>query len=232
MMTAPFPGFSIKTAASFPLSESFIVDLLPHIDNLAELKVTLFTLWAIRQREGSARYLLLRDFAAHAEFYASLGESPEDVLRTAVEDACGRGTLISVPVPLNGVDELILFVNDDAGRAAAGQVRAGRWQSVAGAHPVEILPPRPTLYSLYEQNIGALTPMIRDELLAAEKEYPASWIEEAMRLAVTSNKRNWRYVRAILNRWQKEGKQNETAPRSVAETDQRLWEDLSDFIVK
>ena len=30
--------------------------------------------------------------------------------------------------------------------------------------------------------------------------------EEALRLAVQHNKRNWRYVRAILDRWDREGR--------------------------
>jgi len=57
---------------------------------------------------------------------------------------------------------------------------------------------RPNIFILYEQNIGLLTPPIADELRQAEQTYPAGWIEEAFREAVSLNKRSWRYIRAIL----------------------------------
>jgi len=65
---------------------------------------------------------------------------------------------------------------------------------------------RPNIYQLYEQNIGLLQPLIADQLRDAEATYPPEWIEEAFRIAVESNARNWRYVRGILERWAREGK--------------------------
>ena len=52
-----------------------------------------------------------------------------------------------------------------------------------------------------------LTPMIAEELKEAEKLYPASWIESAFKEAVTRNKRSWRYISRILERWASEGKE-------------------------
>ncbi|MDZ4768742.1 MAG: DnaD domain protein [Chloroflexota bacterium] len=222
-----FSGFRAASAASFPVYASFITDALPLIDDLGELKVTLYALWAIRQREGSTRYLLLGDFASAGLFPAATA----DPLIDALDRACARGTLISETMRAEH-DLRLFFINDDAGRAAAAQVRVGHTLPLDGDLPVTILPPRPSIYALYEQNIGALTPMIRDELLSAEREYPAGWLEEAMRLAVSGNKRNWRYIRAILDRWEKEGKTHETAPRSAAESERRIARDPSDFIVR
>ncbi len=65
---------------------------------------------------------------------------------------------------------------------------------------------RPNIFILYEQNIGLLTPPIADELRQAEQTYPAGWIEEAFREAVSLNKRSWRYIRAILERWRTQGR--------------------------
>ena len=65
---------------------------------------------------------------------------------------------------------------------------------------------RPNVFVLYEQNIGMLTPMIAEELRDAEKHYPEDWIPEAFREAVELNKRSWRYVLRILERWRAEGK--------------------------
>ena len=48
--------------------------------------------------------------------------------------------------------------------------------------------------------------MIADELRDAEKNYPEQWIADAFREAVTMNKRSWRYVVRILERWRAQGK--------------------------
>lgn len=50
----------------------------------------------------------------------------------------------------------------------------------------------------YEQEFGALTPMIADAINDACETYPIEWILEAMEIAVKSNKRNWKYVEGIL----------------------------------
>jgi DNA replication protein DnaD len=50
--------------------------------------------------------------------------------------------------------------------------------------------------------------MIAEELQEAEKLYPADWIESAFREAVSLNKRSWKYIARILERWAVEGKDN------------------------
>ena len=62
------------------------------------------------------------------------------------------------------------------------------------------------IFTAYESNIGALTPMIADKLKDAEQTYPLTWILEAFVLAVENNKRNWRYCETILKRWKADGK--------------------------
>ncbi len=66
---------------------------------------------------------------------------------------------------------------------------------------------RPNIFVLYEQNIGLLSPLLADELRDAADQYPAEWIEAAFREAVQHNKRKWSYIRAILRRWEAEGRQ-------------------------
>jgi len=70
--------------------------------------------------------------------------------------------------------------------------------SLAGSHG--------SIFALYEGSIGVITPMISEELKEAERLYPADWIEDAFREAVALNKRSWRYVARILERWAEEGK--------------------------
>jgi DnaD/phage-associated family protein len=65
---------------------------------------------------------------------------------------------------------------------------------------------QPNIFTLYEKNIGMLTPIIAEELKEAEKIYPPSWIQDAFKEAVDLNKRSWRYISRILERWAAEGK--------------------------
>lgn len=72
---------------------------------------------------------------------------------------------------------------------------------------VQVEVERPNIFVLYEQNIGLLSPLIAEELKDAADQYPAEWIEAAFREAVHYNKRKWTYIRAILRRWETEGRQ-------------------------
>ncbi len=72
---------------------------------------------------------------------------------------------------------------------------------------VQVQIERPNIFVLYEQNIGLLSPLLADELKDAADLYPAEWIEAAFREAVQHNKRKWSYIRAILRRWETEGRQ-------------------------
>jgi DnaD/phage-associated family protein len=62
--------------------------------------------------------------------------------------------------------------------------------------------------TVYEKNIGLLTPMIGDQIKDAMGDYPTSWIIEGILAAVTNEKRSWRYVLGCLKNWKREGKRN------------------------
>jgi DnaD/phage-associated family protein len=63
-----------------------------------------------------------------------------------------------------------------------------------------------SLFSLYENEIGILSPMIADELKLAETEYPSEWFPDAFKEAADHNARSWKYIKTILTRWKVEGK--------------------------
>jgi DnaD/phage-associated family protein len=77
---------------------------------------------------------------------------------------------------------------------------------------------RSNVFSLYEQNIGALTPMISEELRDMAETYPAQWIEDAIRVAVKNNVRRLKYILAVLERMRSEGRYEQEA-RDTAEPD-------------
>jgi len=70
----------------------------------------------------------------------------------------------------------------------------------------------PTISRDYEAEIGIITPMIADELREASTAYPVQWTLDAIHEAAIQNKRGWKYVLAILERWKAQGNQEEKKP--------------------
>ena len=210
-----FAGFATVRGRLVPVPVAFFTELLPQIDNLLELKVTLHLFWLLYHRQGLPKAIARSELEADMELLRSLKtvQGPRrahDYLREGLERAVARGTLLSLSVwEVGGARERWYFLNTPASREALGRVE-GRGRAVEEllpVHTVEVVRvQRPNIFTLYEQNIGLLTPLVADELRAAELEYPVAWIEDAMRQAVEYNKRNWRYVRGILRRWQIEGR--------------------------
>ena len=95
-------------------------------------------------------------------------------------------------------------------RARAGELVLRSGASVR-AVPME---ERPGVFRVYEENIGTITPIIGEKLLAAADLYPADWIEDAIREATELNRRNWRYIERVLEAWQLEGRDEVIGRRS------------------
>src|SRR5260221_3687268 len=216
-----FKGFKAGKNGSVQVPNPFFSELLPLIDDLAELKLTIYCFWALQQREGKYRYVRLRDMLEDRILMDGLSEettSAEQTLRRALEGATARGTLLHVVI--SELDDHLYFMNTEKGRAAVGALERGDWKPGPQDRPVALITERPNIFVLYEQNIGPLTPMISEILRDAENTYPADWIEEAMKIAVEGNKRNWRYVEAILRRWVVEGK---TTPQPANKVDEHPY---------
>lgn len=179
----PFNGFtSSETFTAVP--DTFFRELLSQIDDADELRATLHAIWRIEHTEGHVRFLRRADFGAFA---------------SGVDKAVARGSLLKVE---NEAGEFF-FLNSPRGRASVEAIQNGKFDpsQAASAALVE----RPNIFKLYEENIGPLTPLIADMLKEAEETYREEWFEEAFAIAVKNNKRNWRYVEAILKRWKEEG---------------------------
>jgi DNA replication protein len=197
-----FSGFPAGKVRFTPLPNLFFSKLLPAIDDLAELKVTLHIFWLLHQKKGYPRYVSRRELEADGVLLGGLrgtGQEPEEFLGQRSGQA-RQG---------DERDDWY-FMNTDTGRKAVEKIRRGELELEAATSPGEVRleAQRPNIFALYEQNIGLLTPLIAEELRDAEKTYPADWIEEAFRIAVEHNARHWRYVRSILERWAAEGKDN------------------------
>jgi DNA replication protein len=208
-----FAGFPAGKQPYTPVPELFFAEVLPDIDHLGELKVTLHVLWLLAQQKGERPYVAGDTLSSDSRLLAGLavtGLPPDEVLADALERAVARGTLLRV----FSAQRDWYLVNSARGRQAVEEMLAGKWSPAAPGEALEVQLQRPNIFALYEQNIGPLTPLLAEELQEAEDSYPPSWIEDAFREAVELNKRSWRYIQRILERWATEGRDDETARRS------------------
>ena len=222
----PFKGFAEGKLRLTPVPGSFFTELLPDIDHLGELKVTLYTFWRLDSKEGAFRYLRQTDFTEDDSFMQGFqgdSDQPGQSLAEALQRCVQRGTLLEATVTLDKGPESLYFLNSPKGRAALQAIEKGDWRpSGDPSAPLDLSLDHPNIFQLYEGHIGPLTPMIADTLREAEETYPADWIEEAIQLAVENNVRRWSYVAAILRRWQEEGRHDRKDGRDT-EKDRRRY---------
>ena len=162
-----------------PLPGSFFTQMMPKIQDLAELKTALYVAYLILRKQDRRYFITYKELLSH-EPMAAMGE---EILRQALDSAVKHGALLHSTSNINGVLEDVYSLTADS-------------------HQL----PTVNIFALYEQNIGVITPIIAEELKEAEKLYPPQWIEEAFKEAVTLNKRSWKYIARILERWASEGK--------------------------
>ena len=232
----PFAGFPPGAQAT-PIPSLFFTRLLPRLTGPVELGLALYVFYLLHRKKGYPRFLTRDELAAEADLALFLERACGDPDSPAEVPAGGQGGrraalergltalvaaafLLAVPVEgPEGVQE-VYFLNAAADRRAAERLRHGElkvppWRVLPEAEPVE---PRRSIYALYEENIGPLTPLVADELREAEELYPQEWLRPAFERAAALNKRSWRYVARILERWAAEGPDYAEAGR---DTDRR-----------
>ena len=201
-----FNGFREDQLELIQVPETFFTQVLPLVDSLSQVRLLLYFFWYFEQQEGEIRYILYKDLTADPILLEMT--DGEEGLRSALQGLIELGAVLQAQ-PENEND-VHYFINSPQGREAVKAIRNRQWQrNIQSKIPVQMPGQQPNLFKLYEQNIGVITPMMAEILKEDEKTYPNEWIEEAIRIAVTRNVRKWKYVQAILERWQKEGRGNE-----------------------
>ena len=215
-----FSGFPAKMQFT-PIPNLFFSSLLPQINDIAELKTTLHIFRSLYGKRGYPRFTTYHELLRSKSLMSSLREGekpPEEVLGNALEMAVKRGTILHIVLDRDGTPEDVYFLNTESDRRTVAKIQNGELVLAglkAGRQPqpdVDTEPP-PDIFTLYEQNVGMLTPMIAEWLKEAEKLYPEAWIRDAIIEAVSLNKRSWRYIDRILERWSAEGRDDGTYQR-------------------
>ncbi|GAB4399488.1 MAG: DnaD domain protein [Anaerolineales bacterium] len=211
-----FPGFT--SSETFTQVPDSWIRLMNEIDDVAEFKVTLYAIWRIEHLEGNFRAMCETDFEEEA-----LGLKLDEI-RRGLGKAVERQTLLRSQ---NEAKETFYFLNSPRGRLSAEAFAKGNWRDAMRAY----VPNKSNLFKLYEENIGALTPLLADMLKEAEREYPGAWFEEAFEIAVSRNVRNWKYIEAILRRWKENGKDERRDSEDSVKDAKRYTEgEFSEFL--
>lgn len=232
-----FIGFPDIKMRPVIIPDHFFTELLPQIDDLAELKLTLHCFWLLNEQSGELRYLRGDDLRKDTTLLASLQiasdlRTAKATLEDALQRAVARNTLLRLEIDTDAAHGVVTedwyFINTVKGRQTMALIRQGKLQELQAVIPEEarLRVERPNIFVIYEQNIGLMTPLIADQLRDMEKSYAPDWIYEAFEVAVSRNKRSLRYIQAILKRWETEGKDNNTHEESKRDSTERKRQDF------
>lgn len=215
-----FAGFPSGRSSLVPVPEIFFTAVLTEIEDPAELKVTMYLFAALFQKRGQPRCVSDRELLADPLLRKALRRKgdprpSEEKLRMGLDLAVRRCTILRVRVRVDGEVIAWYFFNTERNRRVVERLLQGELSPlklveledlVGEGATVAVEIERPSIFSLYEQNIGLLVPLVAEQLVDAAEQYPADWIEDAFREAIEQNKRSWSYIRAILRRWETDGK--------------------------
>ena len=202
-------------ARRIPIPAAAMAQWLADIDDIVELKVTLRALALLAEeprRRSAPPSVALEDLLDDRVLDAALSGGVENSVRSGLAAALDRGTLAAI----RDRGTMRVLLNDDDFRryvetADVSELTGANLAGQADADAPEPHPdsptteePRANIFALYEQHIGPYGHSIAEQLRAAEEEYPADWIAEAIAVAAERNVRSWRYIDAVLRRWKQE----------------------------
>jgi len=228
----PFQGFPSGKTRLIPIPAAFFTEILPGVDDINVLKLLLHFFRALDNQDRSIRFVRMRDLIEDETLQSGLVSSPGDTTRavlSALEKAEKSGFILKGKIRSNS-DNAIFFLNTARGRDALAALQSGKWipeEEVALNHLPSSLP---GIFQMYEENIGPITPMIADMLQEAEKLYPQTIIQYAFEEAVKQNARSWKYIDAILRKWQEKGTHGKNSPDSEKDRRKYIEGDYAEFI--
>lgn len=200
MQNRHFHRLPTKTECN-SLLDLFFTQVMHQILDVTELKVTMSIFYLLSHKQDYPPFVRYEELLSQT---VSMPGIDEKALRHALDLAVNHGSILRLNLNIDGEWVEAYFANIESDREAISSIEHSG-VSTGKEGTVQALQ-RSNIFALYEQNIGIITPMIAEELKEAEKLYPAQWIEEALKEAVVLNKRSWKYVARILERWASEGK--------------------------
>jgi len=213
MSGSSFKGFPARAEVT-PLPNVFFSEVLLNINSLLELKAVMQIFFLLSRRKGYPRFVSLSELSRYPVIEKELLKMKGDMhllLEDALQSAVNHGILLDIPIHTEGKSDHAYFINNQSEKNTIEKILNGTLKipRIEIRHKAEPTVEEPRdIYSLYERNIGMLTPMLAEELQEAEHRYPPEWIHDAFKEALRANVRNWKYINSILKRWEREGKKD------------------------
>jgi DNA replication protein len=194
-----------------PIPNLVFSSLAGLITDIVELKVLLHVFEIIYPKKGNIRFVSAQELSSHPSVIQDIRGLSQKSLEKVLEALNQKGILLKVDLTDERKTQPLYFLNNEANQLIVDKIRNSEIR-LEGLEPtrLETTPtaPPPDIFTLYEENVGLLTPLIADELKEAGEHYPETWIKDAIKEAVNQNKRNWKYISRILERWSTEGKKD------------------------
>lgn len=205
-----FEGFA-SGAPVTPLPQALLRDLAPAMSDAAELIVTLYAIEAVARQRRYPRRVWLTDLRESRTLIETLAgvcgdREVDEAFAAGLSAARERGSLVQARTMVDGRWLEWIALNDAAGRRAlaspgsipTAELSEGRVAAASGAPAV------------WESAFGTpIPPILVDEVRAAESRFGSEWLRDAFAEAAANNVRSWRYVQAILDRWDTTGRDGE-----------------------
>ena len=115
-----FEGFPARMQFT-PIPNLFISKLLPQIEDINELRVTLHIFRAVYGKRGYPRYVTLKDLLSDPGIIKSMGGKSEELnklLSSALDMAVNRGTILRLELDHFGDSEELYFINTENDKKA------------------------------------------------------------------------------------------------------------------
>ena len=219
-----FEGFA-GISRSTVIPNVFFSEVLPRMRGTDDLLAFLWLARSVQDQRGEARFatadqVWAQDGAPAA--FDTLGSGFDGLV--AGLDACVElGAALAMHLRGAAGEQLVYLVNNPGSRRTVGRARSGEVRLLPETVAVPVfIESRPTIFRLYEENVGTITPLVGERLVTASETYSAEWIHEAFKLAVEMNVRNWRYIERILQRWAEEGRNEGTEDDSLEDRKRRF----------
>ena len=203
---------SVRPLDGFPLADDYAVTRVPNavlgrvlagVEDVDVIKLIFRAVWLLERQSGYPRMISVEQLRADRVLSVVFGDASafDRALVYAVE--CG----VLVRVSIDGVERLML--NTESARRVsleAAEVGVnGESDEEDGWDTPAVRSVGANAFRAYEENIGVLSPMIRESILSSLEDFTDEEITEAIRIAVENESRSWSFVAGVLRRWAREG---------------------------
>ena len=204
-----------RTIKGFPLPDDFASSRVPNavlgrvlasINDADVIKIILRAVWLLERQRGYPRYISAEDLHRDRVLVGIFDGSDE--IDRGLQAALEHGVLVEISI---GGQVRLMLNTESAKRAtlepslvqnvgnAVGEIEDNGWDEPARVPSVA------DAFQAYEENIGSLSPMIRESILNSLEDFTDEDITQAIRIAVENESRSWSFVAGVLRRWARDG---------------------------